>query len=130
MTERTSSVEPPLVRHNVRVAMSSLAMVAVLGCLAVLPSKPSEPQRRKSTVATLEIDVNLASEIELSLAPGVGPVLAKRIVANREREGAFPTLQSLCRVHGVGPKTLDQIATICVVDPPQEPMPDHIADRR
>lgn len=64
----------------------------------------------------VEVDLNSASGRELSLVPGIGPKLAKRIIANRQRLGEFPTLESLQRVHGIGPKTTERVATICVVE--------------
>ena len=39
--------------------------------------------------------------------PGVGEVLAKRIVDDREVHGPFRDDSDLRRVRGIGPKTLD-----------------------
>ena len=47
------------------------------------------------------IDVNTASADELSLLPGIGPVLARRIVRHRARHGPFESLESLGAVRGV-----------------------------
>lgn len=124
MTERPSRVEPPLAQHAVGVAVSTLALVAVLAFAWTLPPEPSEVTRRPATLSALQIDINTAAEEELSLVPGVGPVLAKRIIANRDREGEFPTIESLGRVYGVGPKTLDQITMLCFVDDPATPSAD------
>ena len=64
----------------------------------------------------LRIDLNTASKRELALMPRVGPVLATRIVANREQHGRFESLQDLSRVHGVGEKTIDQLERFCEVN--------------
>jgi competence ComEA-like helix-hairpin-helix protein len=52
------------------------------------------------------VDVNRASEEELTRLPGIGPALAARIVAFREAHGPFATLEDLERVSGIGPQTV------------------------
>ena len=56
----------------------------------------------------LKINPNTASKAELELLPGVGPALAERIMAERERS-PFATLEDLDRVRGIGAKTLEQL---------------------
>lgn len=48
------------------------------------------------------IDLDTASADELAHLPGVGPGTARRIVADRDRRGAFRTVQALARVKGLG----------------------------
>ena len=55
------------------------------------------------------IDVNAASQTELESLPGIGPALARRIMDDRERFGPFATVESLTRVKGIGPKTLERL---------------------
>jgi competence ComEA-like helix-hairpin-helix protein len=62
------------------------------------------------------LDLNSASVRELSLLPGIGPVLAKRIVQNRRRQGNFESVQALQRVYGIGPKTVTRAEVFCIVD--------------
>ena len=61
----------------------------------------------------IEIDINNASAREWSLMPGVGPVLANRIVAERRRNGPFESLDDLSRVKGIGVKILDEMRPYC-----------------
>ena len=49
------------------------------------------------------LDLNTASAAELQRLPGIGPVGAKRIVAERERGGPFRSPGDLTRVAGFGP---------------------------
>ncbi len=60
--------------------------------------------------ATERIDVDHASAEELARLPGVGPALAKRIVADRESHGLFGGTAGLRRVRGFGPATLTRLA--------------------
>lgn len=48
------------------------------------------------------IDVNSATALELEALPGVGEVLAARIVAWRDEHGPFRDLEALGEVSGVG----------------------------
>jgi competence protein ComEA len=48
------------------------------------------------------VRVNLADAPELEGLPGVGPVLAERIVAYREEHGPFAVVEDLLDVPGIG----------------------------
>lgn len=48
------------------------------------------------------IHLNTATAVELQELPGVGPVLAERIVAHRETNGRFETVEDLLDVPGIG----------------------------
>jgi competence protein ComEA len=50
------------------------------------------------------INLNLASESDLDALPGVGPVMAGRIVAWRESNQRFHSIEELQEVPGIGPK--------------------------
>ena len=52
------------------------------------------------------INLNTATAAELETLPGVGPVLAQRIVAWRTDHGAFTSVDGLSAVTGIGPKLL------------------------
>lgn len=52
------------------------------------------------------LDVNSASAAELEELPGVGPVLAARIVSYRDENGLFRTVDQLIEVPGIGPAVL------------------------
>lgn len=56
------------------------------------------------------IDVDRADALALQRLPGVGPALARRIVADRESLGAFGGITGLDRVPGVGPALLARLA--------------------
>ena|GEM_PF-1684427 len=52
------------------------------------------------------IDINSATWFELSQLEAIGPVLAKRIVADRDENGPFQSIDDLQRVSGIGPRTV------------------------
>lgn len=52
------------------------------------------------------VDINHADWEELQALPGIGPVLAKKIVDYRDKNGYFRTVQDLIEVKGIGPRLL------------------------
>lgn len=55
------------------------------------------------------VDPNAAGLSALIALPGVGPALARRILADRERNGPYRRPEDLLRVRGIGPATLDKM---------------------
>jgi competence protein ComEA len=78
---------------------------------------PSTTQPSSSTGATpttapdVPVNLNTATLAELDALPGVGPVLAQRILDYRTQNGPFTTVDQLQEVPGVGPKKFDSLKT-------------------
>ncbi|MFJ6547668.1 helix-hairpin-helix domain-containing protein [Microbacterium sp. NPDC091676] len=53
------------------------------------------------------VDLNTADQAALEELPGIGPALAERIVAWREDNGRFRTVDDLLAVPGIGEKVLE-----------------------
>jgi len=49
------------------------------------------------------VDLDQANIDQIESLPGVGPLLAQRIVADRDSNGAFGEFEGLCSVKGIGP---------------------------
>jgi len=62
-----------------------------------------------TTYAPEVLDLNRASLAELMELPGIGPLLAERIVRYRLVHGPFRSLDELLNVPGIGPRTLEQL---------------------
>jgi len=56
------------------------------------------------------LDVNTANGSDLARLPGIGPVLAQRIIQEREMRGRFADLADFQRVRGIGPKKAAALA--------------------
>ncbi|WP_084516984.1 ComEA family DNA-binding protein [Desulfatiglans anilini] len=57
----------------------------------------------------IPIELNRVDLEGLTVLPGIGPRLAGRIVAERERRGGFKSLEELMLVEGIGPVTWSRI---------------------
>lgn len=68
-------------------------------------SAGTESDRVKAKV----VDLNRANLEDLITLPGVGTVLAQRILAFRANSGEFSTIDDLRQVNGIGEKRLNQL---------------------
>ncbi len=64
----------------------------------------------ESCVNNVGVELNTASAPLLARVAGIGPSLAKRIVAHRDDRGAFANRAALLEVSGIGAKTFQQAA--------------------
>jgi competence protein ComEA len=62
------------------------------------------------------VNLNTASASELDRLPGIGPSLAKEIIAYRESHGAFARIEDLLSVPGIGPAKLASLQDLVRVD--------------
>ena len=53
--------------------------------------------------------MNRAGASELDALPGIGPVLARRIVEYRRQHGPFRSVEELRAVRGLGPRLLERL---------------------
>jgi competence protein ComEA len=57
------------------------------------------------------VSINHATKSELERLPGVGPVLAERIIQYRESRKGFRSLKELTKVRGIGDKKLAMLSS-------------------
>ncbi len=58
------------------------------------------------------LDLNAATVTDLDALPGIGPVLAQRIVDHREQHGRFTSVEQLDDVPGIGPAVYGELADL------------------
>lgn len=85
------------------------------------PIRPatSEPAAKRQTA---RLDANRATAEQFESLPGIGPVLAKRIVDARRARGSFRAVEDLRAVKGIGKKKFEHIRALIWVAP--APMPE------
>ncbi len=104
--------------------LSALNLAAPLsdGGQIMVPTKDeaaSKPAPGDGTVPGSQgvglVNLNTATAADFESLPGVGPVLAERIVAWRMDHGAFSSVEGLNAVTGIGPKLLAGLRDLVTV---------------
>ena len=88
--------------------------------LLTLPEESVPPDNGEAAPVPLQdvkfpLDLNAATAAGLETLPGIGPVLAERILAYRAEIGGFATVEQLLEVRGIGEKKLDAVRDLVVV---------------
>lgn len=91
----------------------NLARVVVDGDLVAVPDASAEQGAAgaggSTDAAGGMVNINVADESTLTTLTGIGPVLAERIVAYRETNGSFQSIDALSEVQGIGPNLVDRL---------------------
>ncbi len=84
------------------------ALLSVFLSLAVVCAEEKKPPEQK-------VDINTATVEELAKLPGVGEVIAQRIVNHREKSGKFRKVEELLVVRGISKKKLEKLRPLIAV---------------
>jgi len=120
----------PSERKGVLLLLGLVALGAVADLLQREPVPAPEPVERALPSPAVSqpagpvgpsparaIDLNSAGVAELDGLPGIGPVLAARIVAHRNAHGPFHGAEELLAVQGIGPRLLERLGSRVVALP-------------
>ena len=70
-----------------------------------------DPEGPQEVLVEKSVNINTATLEELDKLPGVGPVIAQRIIDYREQNNGFYDVQELMDVSGIGEKTFAKLET-------------------
>ena len=97
----------------------TLSTVSMVECVKekapIIPQSLSDT-RSVQAAQIVRVFVNTATVHQLETLPGIGPVLAERIVISRELEGPYHSVADLQRVTGIGKKKCENIKYYVIID--------------
>jgi len=76
----------------------------------------AKPNPLISNIFFLPIPINRAEKEVLNTLPGIGPVLAERIIQRRITAGPFRSKNELLQIAGIGPGKLDRLKDHILID--------------
>ncbi len=76
---------------------------------AIQPALSQPPPTKPKDASAPLIDLNEATKEQLMTLPGIGPVMAEKILEDRKMNGAFTTVNDLTRIKGIKAKTLEKL---------------------
>ena len=88
------------------------ASMAILIPLLLIPLALGEETPR--------IDLNKATLSQLNSLPGIGPVIAERILELREKSGPFKRIEDLMNIRGIGEKKFLKLKDLITIKPKQQ----------
>jgi comEA protein len=91
-------------------------LLASVACMTRSRNGNANRTEARSSTAPLHININSASAQELEQLPGVGKIIAERIVAYREQNGRFRRREDLMMVSGISEKKYEEIRSMIVVE--------------
>lgn len=91
--------------------------------LAVSPQMQTAPTAAATAAAetvpeetvSFPVNINTADVDTLTALPGIGQVLAERIVAYRRQNGSFRAIEEITKVEGIGEKKAEAILDLITV---------------
>lgn len=107
-------------RDEDRIVVPILATTATApptgtGSTANPPVASLTPPAIGTTAPAAVVDLNSATPRELDVLPGIGPVLAERVVAHRAQNGPFRTVDDLADVQGISDAMVDELRSLVTV---------------
>ncbi|HOG47905.1 MAG TPA: ComEA family DNA-binding protein [Anaerolineae bacterium] len=110
--EEALNLATPL-RDGERIRVPALGETPV--AMAMDAAVAAAPAAASALYAAGTVNLNTATAQELDSLPGIGAVLAQRIVEDRQANGQYAAVDDLARVRGIGPALLEKLRPLATV---------------
>jgi comEA protein len=80
------------------------------------PTELQDHSSPQTTETAALVNLNTATEKDLTLLSGIGPATAKKIIAFRKEHGPFGSIEQITQVKGIGPKKFEQLRDFITVE--------------
>lgn len=97
---------------------SMLALFLAVSLSSGVPSSSpasAETQEARPATPAPSVNVNTATVAQFEALPGIGPSMAQRIVAYREKNGPFKKLEDLMNIQGIGEKSFLKLRPLLTI---------------
>jgi competence protein ComEA len=114
----TVDAQPGAINFSLKISDEDHIIVPKFGeelsetIISVVSSQSAEGAGAQSQL----VNINTASNDELQKLPGIGPVMAGRILDYREKNGPFDSIRDIINISGIGEKTFESIADLISVN--------------
>ena len=98
-----------------------LALILGAGVASAQNSSAPPPSSTPAAATQAPVNLNTATLAQLQTLPGVGRVMAERIIEYREQNGGFKRIEDLMNVRGIGEKNFLTLKPLIVVSAPPAP---------
>ena len=115
------TMQRPAMTHAASLSSDDTAITTAAGVDSTI-SPAGVSESRAVLNRPQPVDLNRATAAEFDRLPGVGPVLARRMVDYRKSVGRFHAVEDLRAVKGIGKKKLERLKPFLTVD--ASPMQD------
>jgi competence ComEA-like helix-hairpin-helix protein len=85
-------------------------------------AQPAEAPLAEETPVAEKLDLNTATQKQLAELPGIGELLAGSILAYRQANGDFQSLEDLRKVSGISESTIDDLRGLVSISGAQSPV--------
>jgi competence protein ComEA len=102
------TMQRPAVTHAASMSSDDTAITTAAAVDSTIPAA-GVSEARRSPNRPQRVDLNRATAADFEQLPGVGPVLARRMVDYRKTVGRFHAVEDLRAVKGIGKKKLERL---------------------
>ncbi len=101
--------------------MAMLTVTAGLVLWIGWPLPTPEQGDPVSPATGARVDLNRANSEELTRLPGIGQVLAQRIIERRQNNGLYESVEGLLEVRGIGKQRLERLRPLVLISKNPKP---------